>query len=76
MGAGRVRTIYFTSNNAQKLIIHDTAIEGSAPALVADNSYTVGSGLSQVLISDCRLRSLSAASPALRVEAGSVECSR
>jgi hypothetical protein len=73
---GAAAGIYFTGNNAQKLIVHDTAIEGSAPALVADNSYTVGSGTSQVLISDCRLRSLSAASPALRVEAGSVECSR
>jgi hypothetical protein len=68
--------ILFTGNNSQKLIIHDTAIEGSAPGLVVDNSYVNGTGTSQVLITDSRVRGLSASSPALRVDAGSVECFR
>ena len=35
-----------------------------------------GTGTSQVLITDSRLRGLSASLPALRVDAGSVECNR
>ena len=73
---GAAAGILFTGNNSQKLIIHDTAIEGTAPALVVENLYVSGTGTSQVLVTDCRLRGLAASSPALRVDAGSVECNR
>lgn len=68
--------IHFTGTNAQKLILHDVAIEGASPALVVENNFTVGTGTSQVLLTDCRLRSTSGAQPALRIDGGSVEASR
>jgi hypothetical protein len=68
--------IYFTGSSAQKLILHDVAIEGAVPAILADNDFSVGTGPSQILITDCRLRSTAAAQPALRVQSGTVECSR
>lgn len=74
--AGKTAGIYFTGNSSQKLILSDVAIEGSVPALLADNTFTLGIGTSQVLLTDCRLRSTSVAAPALRMLAGSVEASR
>ena len=68
--------IHFTGTNAQKLILHDVAIEGASPALVVENNFTVGTGTSQVLLTDCRLRSTSGAQPALQIDGGSVEASR
>jgi hypothetical protein len=68
--------ILFTGTNAQKLILHDVAIEGASPALVVENSFTVGTGTSQVLLTDCRLRTSGSGSPALRVSSGTVECNR
>ena len=68
--------IYFTGQSAQKLILHDVAIEGAIPSLIADNDFSVGTGTSQILLTDCRLRSTSVAQPALRVQSGAVECNR
>jgi hypothetical protein len=52
---GAAAGILFTGNNSQKLIIHDTAIEGTAPALVVENLYVSGTGTSQVLVTDSPL---------------------
>ena len=68
--------IYFTGTASQKLILTDVAVEGSVPALLADNNFTVGTGTSQVLLTDCRLRSTATLAPALRQKAGSIECNR
>ncbi len=68
--------IYFTGTSSQKLILTDVSVEGSVPALLADNTFTAGSGTSQVLITDCRLRSTSVAVPALRVKSGAIEAVR
>ena len=68
--------IHFTGSNAQKLILTDVAIEGSVPAVLADNTFTTGVGASQILLTDCRLRSTSTAAPALVQKAGAIECSR
>jgi hypothetical protein len=74
--AGKTAGIHFAGSNSQKLILHDVAIEGPVPALVCENAFTSGSGTSQVLLTDCRLRSTSGAQPALRIDGGSVEASR
>ncbi len=74
--AGKTAGIHFTGSSAQKLIVHDVAIEGALPGLLADNTFTSGTGTSQILLTDCRLRSTSTADPAIRVESGSVEASR
>ena len=74
--AGKTAGIYFTGANSQKLILTDIAIEGSVPSVLADNTFTSGSGTSQILITDCRLRSTSTLFPALRVKSGSVEAFR
>jgi hypothetical protein len=74
--AGKTAGIYFTGSNSQKLVLTDVAIEGSVPSIVADNQFTAGSGTSQILLSDSRLRSTSTLSPALRLDAGSIECNR
>ena len=74
--SGKTAGIYFTGANSQKLILTDVAIEGSVPALLADNTFTVGTGTSQVLLTDSRLRSTALLSPALVVKSGSVEASR
>lgn len=68
--------IHFTGSAAQKLILTDVAVEGAVPALLADNNFTVGTGTSQVLMTDCRLRSLAMLAPALRHKAGAIECNR
>jgi len=74
--AGKSAGVLFTGANSQKLILHDCAIEGGAvPALVAENAFTNGTGISQVLLTDCRLRGDSA-SVTLSVTSGSVEASR
>lgn len=73
---GKIAGIYFTGSNSQKLIVTDVAIEGAVPALLADNTFTTGSGTSQILLSDCRLRSTNTMAPALRVRSGAVEASR
>jgi hypothetical protein len=44
--------------------------------VLADNTFTSGTGTSQILITDCRLRSTSTLFPALRVKSGSVEAFR
>jgi hypothetical protein len=74
--AGKTAGIYFTGANSQKLILTDVAIEGSVPSVLADNTFTSGTGTSQILITDCRLRSTSTLFPALRVKSGSVEAFR
>ena len=71
--AGKTAGVYVTGLNSQKLILHHTSIEGSVPALLVDNSFSAGVGTSQVLADRCRFRSTSAASPAIRVQCGSVE---
>lgn len=68
--------LYFTGSNSQKLIATDVAIEGSVPALLADNTFTSGTGTSQVLLTDCRLRTSNLLSPALRLQSGALEASR
>lgn len=68
--------IYFTGTNSQRLILTDVSVEGSVPALLADNTFSAGSGTSQVLLTDCRLRSTSVAVPALRVKSGAIEVVR
>ena len=65
--------IVFTGTSCQKLILHDVAIEGASTALLVNNSFSVGSGVSQVILTDCRLRTVGSGAPALRVESGSVE---
>jgi len=74
--SGKTAGIYFTGTSSQKLILTDVAIEGSVPAILADNTFTAGTGTSQILITDCRLRSTNPASVAIRQKAGSIECSR
>lgn len=74
--SSKTAAIYFTGSSSQKLILTDTALEGSVPALLADNTFTAGTGTSQVLITDCRLRSTSVAVAALRVKSGSIEAVR
>ena len=74
--SGKTAGIYFTGSNSQKLILSDVAIEGSIPALLADNAFTAGTGTSQILLTDCRLRSTAALSPAIRIDSGAVECNR
>lgn len=73
--SGKTAGIWFTGANSQKLILTDVSIEGSVPALLADNTFTTGSGTSQVIVADCRLRSTNPLAPALRVKSGSVEAS-
>ena len=73
---GKTAGIYFTGANSQKLILTDVAIEGSVPAILADNTFTVGTGTSQILVTDCRLRSTNVLEPALRVKSGAVEANR
>ena len=74
--SGKTAGIYFTGTSSQKLILTDVAIEGSVPAILADNTFTSGSGTSQILIIDCRLRSTNPASFAIRQKSGAIECSR
>ena len=74
--SGKTAGIYFTGTSSQKLILTDVAIEGSVPAILADNTFSAGSGTSQILITDCRLRSTNPASVAIRQKSGSIECSR
>ena len=74
--SGKTAGIHFTGTSSQKLILTDVAIEGSVPALLADNTFTAGTGTSQILITDCRIRSTNPASVAIRQKAGSIECSR
>ena len=74
--SGKSAGIYFTGTSSQKLILTDVAIEGSVPAILADNTFTAGTGTSQILITDCRLRSTNPASVAIRQKSGSIECSR
>lgn len=74
--AGKSAGIHFTGVSSQKLILSDVAIEGSVPALLVDNTFTAGTGTSQVLLTDCRLRSVSVLVPALRIHSGSVEVNR
>ncbi|MBL9041693.1 MAG: hypothetical protein JNM83_08835 [Myxococcales bacterium] len=74
--SGKTAGIYFTGTSSQKLILTDVAIEGSVPAILADNTFTAGTGTSQILITDCRLRSTNPASVAIRQKAGAIECSR
>jgi hypothetical protein len=65
--------LLFTGSNAQKLIVTDVAIESSVPCLLSDNTFTSGSGTSQILFKDCRLRSTNTASPAILHRSGSIE---
>ena len=74
--SGKTAGIYFTGTSSQKLILTDVAIEGSVPAILADNTFTAGTGTSQILITDCRIRSTNPASVAIRQKAGSIECNR
>ncbi len=74
--SGKTAGIYFTGTSSQKLILTDVAIEGSVPAILADNTFTAGTGTSQILITDCRLRSTNSASVAIRQKSGAIECSR
>ena len=74
--SGKTAGIYFTGSNSQKLILHDVAIEGALPGLLADNAFTSGTGTSQILLTDCRIRSTSPTAPAIRIDSGSVEASR
>ncbi len=74
--SGKTAGIYFSGSSSQKLILTDVAIEGSVPALLADNTFTSGTGTSQILLADCRLRSTSPLTPALRVKSGAMEASR
>ena len=74
--SGKSAGIYFTGTSSQKLILTDVAIEGSVPAILADNTFTAGTGTSQILITDCRLRSTNPASVAIRQKSGAIECSR
>ena len=74
--SSKTAATYFTGSSSQKLILTDTAIEGSVPAPPADNTFTAGTGTSQVLITDCRLCCTSVAKPALRVKSGSIEAVR
>ena len=74
--SGKTAGIYFTGTSSQKLILTDVAIEGSVPAILADNTFSAGTGTSQILITDCRLRSTNPATVAIRQKAGSIECSR
>lgn len=76
LGGAATAGIVFTGSNAQKLILQDVAIEGANTAILVNNSFTAGAGTSQVLLTDCRLRTVGSGAPALRVESGSVECSR
>ena len=52
------------------------AIEGAIPAVFADNAFTSGTGTSQILLTDCRLRSTATLSPAIRIDSGAVEANR
>lgn len=74
--SGKTAGVLFTGTSSQKLILTDVAIEGSVPALLADNTFASGSGTSQVLLSDCRLRSTSPIAPALRAKSGAIEANR
>ena len=74
--SGKTAGMYFTGTSSQKLILTDVAIEGSVPAILADNTFTAGTGTSQILITDCRLRSTNPASVAIRQKSGAIECSR
>lgn len=65
--------LHFTGTSTQKLIVTDVVIESSVPCLLSDNTFTSGSGTSQILWKDCRLRSTSIASPAVLHRSGSVE---
>jgi hypothetical protein len=69
--------IHFTGTNAQKLILHDVAIEGAGARLSSVTTPSrVGQAQVRCLLTDCRLRSTSGAQPALRIDGGSVEASR
>jgi hypothetical protein len=70
---GKTCGLLFTGVNSQKLIVTDVAIESSVPCLISDNTFTSGSGTSQILWKDCRLRSTSIASPAVLHRSGSIE---
>ena len=61
---------------AVKAILTDVAIEGSVPAILADNTFTAGTGTSQILITDCRPRSTNPAFRCDPTEIGAIECSR
>ena len=71
--SGKTCGLLFTGVNSQKLIVTDVAIESSVPCLLSDNTFTSGSGTSQILWKDCRLRSTSIASPAVLHRSGSIE---
>ena len=65
--------LHFTGTSAQKLIVTDVVIEGSVPCLLSDNTFTSGTGTSQILWKDGRLRSTSTLTPAILHRSGSIE---
>jgi hypothetical protein len=65
--------LLFTGVNSQKLIVTDVVIEGSVPCLLSDNTFTLGTGTSQILWKDGRLRSTSTLTPAILHRSGSIE---
>ena len=71
--SGKTCGLLFTGVNSQKLIVTDVAIESSVPCLISDSTFTSGSGTSQILFKDCRLRSTNTASQAILHRSGSIE---
>ena len=71
--SGKSCGLHFTGTSAQKLIVTDVVIEGSVPCLLSDNTFTSGTGTSQILWKDGRLRSTSPTSPAILHRSGSIE---
>ncbi len=65
--------IRFTGSSSQKLLLHDIAVEGSEVCLLADNTFTAGTGTSQVLAHRCRFRSTAPTKEAVVVRSGAVE---
>jgi hypothetical protein len=65
--------INFTGTSSQKLLLHDTSVEGSDTGLLMDNLFTAGTGTSQVLADRCRFRSTAAGKLAVRVSSGALE---
>ena len=65
--------LHFTGTSAQKLIVTDVVIEGSVPCLLSDNTFTLGTGTSQILWKDGRLRSTNTLTPALVHRSGTIE---
>lgn len=71
--SGKTCGLHFTGTSAQKLIVTDVVIEGNVPCLLSDNTFTSGTGTSQILWKDGRLRSTSPLTPALLHRSGSIE---